>query len=156
MRVRVRLFNASVLAYFYFMRYQHSMADIILFQFWLLGLHEHLITITKAARRSPQVVSVWNFLMSSRVRAGLRYPFCSVIVHATMLEPPLVSGERGPHGLQGQRLLHGLPLPPHPGGPVDCSGCLWFEASFGLQNNLVQFMLVILDYITPFCLVTVL
>ena len=26
---------------FYFMRYKHSMADIIVFQFWLLGLHEH-------------------------------------------------------------------------------------------------------------------
>ena len=68
--------------FFYFRQYQHSMADIILFQFWLLGLHEHLITNTKAARRSPQVVSVWNFLMSSRVRAGLCYPLRSVIVHA--------------------------------------------------------------------------
>ena len=92
-----------ILTAFYFMRYQHSMADIIVFQFWLLGLHEHLITNTKAARRSPQVVSACNFLMSSRVLAGLRYPFCSVIVHATMREPPLVSGERGLHGLQGQR-----------------------------------------------------
>ena len=57
---------------------------------------------TKAARRSPQVVSACNFLMSSRVRAGLHYPFCSVIVHATMLEPPLVSGEREVHGLHLQ------------------------------------------------------
>ena len=31
-----------------------------------------------------------------------------------------------------------------------------FEASFGLQINLVEFMLVILDYITPFRLVKVL
>ena len=29
------------LMFFYFRWYQHSMADIILFQFWLLGLHEH-------------------------------------------------------------------------------------------------------------------
>ena len=43
---------------FYFRRYQHSMADIILFQFWLLEMYEHLIMITKADRRSPRVVSV--------------------------------------------------------------------------------------------------
>ena len=39
--------------FFYFRRYQHSEADIILFQFWLVGMHEQLITITKSGPAQP-------------------------------------------------------------------------------------------------------
>ena len=44
----------------FFMRYQHSMADTIVFQFRLLGLHGHLITNTKAHARNNTFILLWN------------------------------------------------------------------------------------------------